>query len=168
MAHGYYTEEHVHDAARWMQQQLQATARHIDAFEHSPFHPEGVVETYARESELRKPQAGMLHKLQREWTVEPSGSFMVGDRESTSRRRRAGGVPGHVFAAGNLLEFVKRIVASPARRRSLDSIMNTEPTSVLSPSDGTMDTRRAMSSGSDARPYAWPTSSSWLASIPRL
>jgi D,D-heptose 1,7-bisphosphate phosphatase len=110
VAHGYYTEEHVHDLHRWMQQQLQANGAHIDAFEHSPFHPDGVVEAYARESELRKPQAGMLHKLQRDWTIDLTGSFMVGDRDSDVEAAKAGGVPGHKFAAGNLLEFVKGIV----------------------------------------------------------
>lgn len=110
VAHGYYTEAHVHDLHRWMQQQLQAHGAHIDAFEHSPFHPDGVVEAYARESELRKPQAGMLHKLQRDWTVDLEGSFMVGDRDSDVEAAKAGGVPGHKFAAGNLLEFVKGIV----------------------------------------------------------
>ena len=115
VAHGYYSEDHVHALHFWMQQQLQARGAHIDAFEHSPFHPDGVVEAYARESELRKPQAGMLHKLQREWTVELEGSFMVGDRDSDVTAAQAGGVPGHLFAAGNLLESVKRIVASHAR-----------------------------------------------------
>jgi len=108
VAHGYYTEDHVHALHFWMQQQLQTHGAHIDAFEHSPFHPDGVVAAYARESELRKPQAGMLHKLQREWAVELEGSFMIGDRESDVAAAQAGDVPGHLFAAGNLLEFVKR------------------------------------------------------------
>jgi D,D-heptose 1,7-bisphosphate phosphatase len=111
VAHGYYTEQHVHDLHRWMQQQLQAAGAHIDAFEHSPFHPDGVVEAYARESELRKPQAGMLHKLQRDWTVGIEGSFMIGDRDSDVAAAKAGGVPGHLFAAGNLLDSIRKIVS---------------------------------------------------------
>jgi len=112
VAHGYYTEDHVHELHFWMQRQLQAAGAHIDAFEHSPFHPDGAVEAYRRDSELRKPQAGMLHKLQREWTVDLQGSFMVGDRDSDVAAAKAGGVPGHLFAAGNLFEFVKRTVPS--------------------------------------------------------
>ena len=110
VAHGHYTEEHVYDLHRWMQGHLQAYGAHIDAFEHSPFHPEGIVEAYRRESDLRKPQAGMLHKLQREWPVDLAGSFMIGDRDSDIEAAKAGGVPGHKFAAGNLLEFVRKIV----------------------------------------------------------
>ena len=109
VAHGYYTEDHVHALHFWMQQQLQTHGAHIDAFEHSPFHPDGVVAAYARESELRKPQAGMLHKLQREWAVEIEGSFMIGDRDSDVEAAKAGGVPGHKFAGGNLMEFIEKI-----------------------------------------------------------
>jgi D,D-heptose 1,7-bisphosphate phosphatase len=110
IAHGYYTEEHVHELHAWMQQQLQPAGAHVDAFEHSPFHPDGTVERYRRESELRKPKAGMLLKLQREWDVDLPHSFMIGDRDSDMEAALAGGVHGHKFAAGNLLEFVKGIV----------------------------------------------------------
>jgi D,D-heptose 1,7-bisphosphate phosphatase len=112
VAHGYYSEDHVHELHRWMQQQLQQHGAHIDAFEHSPFHPEGAVEAYRRDSELRKPQPGMLIKLQHEWTTDPARSFLVGDRDSDIAAARAAGVPGHLFAAGNLLEAIRRIAAA--------------------------------------------------------
>ncbi len=109
VAHGYYTEDHVHDLHKWMQQEMQRHGAHIDAFEHSPFHPQGVVDAYRRESELRKPQPGMLKKLQSEWTVDLDRSFMVGDRESDIEAAHAGGVPGHLYGGGGLLEFVKTV-----------------------------------------------------------
>jgi len=107
VAHGYYTEEHVHELHDWMQQKLQAGGAHIDAFEHSPFHPEGAVARYRRESELRKPEPGMLVKLQREWTTDHAGSFMVGDRDSDIQAAAAAGLPGYRFTGGSLLQFVK-------------------------------------------------------------
>jgi len=107
VAHGYYTEQHVHELHGWMQRQLQPMGAHIDAFEHSPFHPEGKVERYRRHSELRKPGPGMLLKLQREWTTEHSGSFMIGDRDSDIQAAAAAGLPGYKFTGGSLLDFVK-------------------------------------------------------------
>jgi len=107
VAHGYYTEHHVHELHDWMQGQLQSHGAHIDAFEHSPFHPEGKIERYSRHSELRKPEPGMLLKLQREWTTEHEGSFMIGDRDSDIQAAAAAGVPGYKFIGGGLLEFVK-------------------------------------------------------------
>lgn len=110
VAHGYYEEQHVHDLHAWMQQQMQQHGAHIDAFEHCPYHPQGVVERYAQESELRKPQPGMILKLQREWTTDPSRSFVVGDRDSDVEAAIAAGVPGYKFAGGNLLAFLKERV----------------------------------------------------------
>lgn len=107
VAHGHYTEEHVHELHAWMQQRLQNHGAHIDCFEHSPYHPDGKVERYRRESELRKPQPGMILKLQREWTTDPSRSFLIGDRDSDVEAAIAAGIPGYKFEAGSLLELVK-------------------------------------------------------------
>jgi len=107
VAHGYYEEQHVHDLHDWMQQEMQRHGAHIDAFEHCPYHPEGKVERYAVESEFRKPQPGMILKLQREWTTDPSRSFVVGDRDTDVEAAIAAGVAGYKFAGGNLLEFLR-------------------------------------------------------------
>ena len=116
IAHGYYSEQSVHDLHAWMQRQLQGMGAHIDAFEHCPFHPNGVVERYRSDSELRKPQPGMLLKLQREWSTDPARSFMVGDRDSDVEAAIAAGLPGFKFAGGNLLDFLTRSV--PLARRN--------------------------------------------------
>jgi len=107
VAHGYYEEQHVHDLHDWMQQEMQRHGAHIDSFEHCPYHPEGKVERYAVESEFRKPQPGMILKLQREWTTDPSRSFVVGDRDTDVEAAIAAGVAGYKFAGGNLLEFLR-------------------------------------------------------------
>ncbi len=107
VAHGYYEEQHVHDLHDWMQQEMQRHGAHIDAFEHCPYHPEGKVERYRQHSEYRKPQPGMILKLQREWTTDPSRSFVVGDRDSDVEAAIAAGVAGYKFEGGNLLGFLK-------------------------------------------------------------
>jgi D-glycero-D-manno-heptose 1,7-bisphosphate phosphatase len=114
IAHGYYEEQHVHDLHDWMQQEMQRHGAHIDAFEHCPYHPEGVVERYRQESELRKPQPGMILKLQREWTTDPSRSFVVGDRDTDVEAAIAAGVAGYKFAGGNLLRFLKGRISTRA------------------------------------------------------
>jgi D-glycero-D-manno-heptose 1,7-bisphosphate phosphatase len=113
VAHGYYTEQHVHELHAWMQQQLQTQGAHIDCFEHSPYHPDGKVERYRRHSELRKPEPGMILKLQREWTTDPARSFLVGDRDSDVQAAITAGIPGFKFEAGNVLDFIRQ-KAGPA------------------------------------------------------
>jgi D-glycero-D-manno-heptose 1,7-bisphosphate phosphatase len=113
VAHGYYEEQHVHDLHSWMQEELQRHGAHIDAFEHCPFHPDGVVERYRTESEFRKPQPGMILKLQREWSTDSGASFVVGDRDTDVQAAIAAGIAGYKFQGGDLLRFVQAHV--PAR-----------------------------------------------------
>ncbi len=119
IARGYYDEEAVNGLHAWMQSELRPFGAHIDGFEYSPFHPEGSVERYRRESDLRKPGAGMLRKLMAEWPTDVSRSLMIGDRETDMEAAAAAGVRGHFFSGGNLLDFVKTLV--PARHRTAAS-----------------------------------------------
>lgn len=119
VAHGYYSEDAINELHAWMQRELQRHGAHIDAFEYCPHHPDGKVEQYQQVSNLRKPEPGMLTKLQSEWDTHVSGSFLIGDRDTDIQAARAAGIPGHKFPGGNLLEFVRQRV--PAARRTRDS-----------------------------------------------
>ncbi len=107
VAHGYYEEAAIHALHDWMRDELRAAGAHIDAFEYCPFHPEGKVARYSQASEFRKPEPGMILKLQREWTTDPARSFLVGDRDSDIQAAIAAGIPGYKFERGNLLDFLK-------------------------------------------------------------
>lgn len=118
VARGYYDEETITRLHAWMRDELQPAGAHIDAFEYCPYHPEGVVEHYRRESTSRKPGPGMLTKLMSEWPVDLAGSLLIGDRETDIQAAAAAGIPGHLFDGGNLLSFVRKHV--PARQRIAD------------------------------------------------
>ena len=115
IARGYYTEEDVQLLHAWMCAELGKAGAHLDGIAYSPFHPEGSVERYRRESDLRKPAPGMLRKFMAEWPIDLSQSFMVGDRLTDLEAAAAAGVPGHLFRGGNLFDFMRTI--SPPRRR---------------------------------------------------
>lgn len=119
VAHGYYSEEAVRDLHFWMQRELQRHGAHIDAFEYCPHHPDAKVEQYRQASKLRKPEPGMITKLQAEWATDASGSFLIGDRDTDVQAAEAAGIRGHKFPGGNLLEFVRQRL--PAARRTRDS-----------------------------------------------
>jgi D-glycero-D-manno-heptose 1,7-bisphosphate phosphatase len=118
VARGLYTEQHITDLHGWMDAELRLHGAHVDGIEYCPYHPEGVVERYRRASDLRKPGPGMLKKLLAEWQVDVTRSFMIGDRPTDLEAAAAAGIPGHLFAGGNLLEFVRKL--SPPRRRIAD------------------------------------------------
>ena len=79
IARGMLTEEALENIHAELRRQLGKQNVHIDAIYHCPFHPEGTVEEYAKESDLCKPRPGMLLKGAAELGVDLSKSWMVGD-----------------------------------------------------------------------------------------
>jgi D-sedoheptulose 7-phosphate isomerase/D-glycero-D-manno-heptose 1,7-bisphosphate phosphatase len=59
-------------AGRWL--------AHIDLFLYCPYHPEGVVEAFARTSEDRKPRPGMAKAAEAALNLDLTASWVVGDR----------------------------------------------------------------------------------------
>jgi D-glycero-D-manno-heptose 1,7-bisphosphate phosphatase len=54
----------------------------IDDLFYSPYHPEGIIEEYKKESETRKPDIGMILEAKEKHNIDLSGSYMVGDSYS--------------------------------------------------------------------------------------
>jgi D,D-heptose 1,7-bisphosphate phosphatase len=79
VARGLLTEEALGEIHGELRRQLGAKGVHLDGIYYCPYHPEGTVEQYARESELRKPQPGMLLKAAEDLDIDLSASWMVGD-----------------------------------------------------------------------------------------
>jgi len=80
VARGYYgiddvTRVHEHIAAR-----LAECGAYIDLFLYCPYHPEGVVEGFARASEDRKPRPGMAMAAAEALNLDLASSWVVGDR----------------------------------------------------------------------------------------
>ncbi len=78
----------------------------IDDIRHCPWLPDAPLPQWRRDSDWRKPGAGMLIDLMQTWPVDAARSLMVGDRESDMQAARAAGVAGHLFAGGNLETFL--------------------------------------------------------------
>lgn len=110
IARGLYGEADVLELHGWVNDRLAAAKARIDAFYFCPHHPTEGSSAYRLACECRKPAPGMLLRAMREWPVEPSASFLIGDRPTDLEAAAAAGVPGHLFPGGNLLTFVKRIV----------------------------------------------------------
>ena len=63
----------------------------IDRHEFCPFHPEGTIPEYAKESDLRKPQPGMIHQAAEKLALDLSRSWVVGDAPRDIEAGKAAG-----------------------------------------------------------------------------
>ena len=116
VARGFFTEDDVRVLHAWMLGELKAQGAHIDDIRYCPHHPDGTVEGYIEHHPWRKPLPGMIHDLMQHWPVRQQGSFVIGDRETDIEAGRAAGLPGFLFAGGDLDAFVTEVIAQTSVR----------------------------------------------------
>ncbi len=81
VARGMFSEEDVEAVNQRMDELLKAedASAIIDRHEYCPFHPEGTIDVYARESDRRKPRPGMIHSAAKAMALDLERSWVVGD-----------------------------------------------------------------------------------------
>jgi D,D-heptose 1,7-bisphosphate phosphatase len=79
VARGLLTEETLEKIHAELRRKLAEKGAMLDAIYYCPFHPEGSVPQYAKESDQRKPAPGMLYKAAEELDLDLRTCWMVGD-----------------------------------------------------------------------------------------
>jgi D-glycero-D-manno-heptose 1,7-bisphosphate phosphatase len=82
VAKGYFSEQDVEALHRWMKHEFKIRGIEITAFYFSPYHPDGTVERYKKETDCRKPGPGMILQAVKDYDIDLSESLMIGDKES--------------------------------------------------------------------------------------
>jgi D-glycero-D-manno-heptose 1,7-bisphosphate phosphatase len=100
VARGYFTESVVADVHRHIDSLLASGGARIDAYYYCPHHPEGAVDAYRRSCECRKPGRGLVDRAAREFGIDPSRSFVVGDRWLDIQLARAVGARAVLVRTG--------------------------------------------------------------------
>lgn len=93
VARGLITEEDLQRVHQRMEELLRAQGARVDGAYYCPFldGPEAVVETFRRDSALRKPRPGMILRAAEERGIDLAESWMIGDSPSdVEAGRRAG------------------------------------------------------------------------------
>lgn len=80
VARGMYGLEDVAAVHRHLAGRLAEQGAHIDMFLYCPYHPDGVIEAFARSSEDRKPRPGMAKAAAAALNLDLTASWVVGDR----------------------------------------------------------------------------------------
>jgi len=80
VARGIVTEQALKEIHNRLKQLLAEKGAPLDAVFYCPYHPEGAVKKYRRESEMRKPNPGMILKAAKDTDIDLSISWVIGDR----------------------------------------------------------------------------------------
>jgi histidinol-phosphate phosphatase family protein len=80
VARGLYGIDDVARVHRHVADRLAECGARIDLFAYCPYHPEGVIEAFARTSEDRKPAPGMAKAAGTVLNLDLTASWVVGDR----------------------------------------------------------------------------------------
>lgn len=108
---GYYDEAAMHAVHEALAAHLATAGGHIDAIYFAPHHEAAVQERYRHPDHPdRKPNPGMLLRAMRDFAIDRSRSFLIGDKPSDMEAARRAGVTGHLFAGGDLDALVRRIL----------------------------------------------------------
>jgi D-glycero-D-manno-heptose 1,7-bisphosphate phosphatase len=109
VARGMFTEDAVRSVNARMDELLRADDADaiIDRHEYCPYHPDGTVELYRRDSDLRKPRPGMILLAADRMAIDLSRSWLVGD---APRDVEAGAAAG----CRTILVVDPTLAASPA------------------------------------------------------
>ncbi len=105
IARGYYSEDDMHNLHRWMEGELSKAGARIDRIYYCPFHEDGEIARYRKDSFDRKPRPGMLLRAMADFPVIRERSFLIGDKEADLQAARAASVAGFLFDGGDLYEF---------------------------------------------------------------
>ena len=115
VARGMFGENDVRDLHDWMRGELRRNGARIDDVRFCPHHMEGSVADYSVDCECRKPKPGMLRDLMTAWPVRTKGSFVIGDKPGDIEAAMAVGLPGFLFAGGDLAAFVDEVLREVTR-----------------------------------------------------
>ena len=82
------TLERIHDRLREL---LAVKGASLDAIYYCPYHPDGVVPEYRKDSDWRKPKPGMLLAAAGEMDIDLARSWMIGDSDRDVEAGRSAG-----------------------------------------------------------------------------
>ncbi len=82
VARGIVTEEVLATIHARLEELLSDEGTHLDRIYYCPYHADGVIEKYRKESDWRKPNPGLILKAGQEMDLDISRSWCIGDRQT--------------------------------------------------------------------------------------
>ena len=115
VARGFFTIKDVKKIHSYIQKKLNENDAKIDGFYFCPFHKDGIIKRFKKDSLLRKPNIGMFLLAKKKWNVERKNSFMIGDQKTDIEFAKKAKISGYLFNEKNLYKFIKRKIFEKSR-----------------------------------------------------
>lgn len=106
VAHGHFTIESLEDVKTKIKHLLSPQEVTVHGFYFCPHHPDGAVNPYAILCECRKPMPGMLLEAAKDFDINLSESWMIGDILHDIEAGKAAGCHTILIDNGNETEWV--------------------------------------------------------------
>jgi D-glycero-D-manno-heptose 1,7-bisphosphate phosphatase len=100
IARGLLTEAMLEEVHRHLSSLLEAGGARIDAYYYCPHHPAGSVSVYARSCDCRKPGCALITQASADLNLDPTRSFVVGDKWIDVGAARSAGARGILVRTG--------------------------------------------------------------------
>lgn len=102
VARGYYGIDDVIKVHAYIAEFLAGHGARIDMFTYCPYHPDGIVASFARTSEDRKPAPGMARAAAKSLGLDLRASWVIGDRPEDMGLAAAVGASGIYLGSANI------------------------------------------------------------------
>ena len=110
IARGYFTHKDVDDLHEYLRNFIIKNEATINKIYISPFHKDGVIKRYKKNSSCRKPGIKLFKILLREWGInDKSRLIMIGDQTSDQKFAENAKIKFSFFKKGNLYNLVSKI-----------------------------------------------------------
>ena len=111
VARGLFDEARMNRFNDGLVRRLAGRGARIGAVYACPFHAEAQDPRYRHPDHPdRKPNPGMILRAIADHHIDPTRSFLIGDRQSDLEAARRAGMPGFLFEGGNLDQFVRDLL----------------------------------------------------------
>jgi len=100
IARGLYTEEDFRILNEWMLKEFAKRNINISGVYYSPYHPEGCIEKYQKNSFCRKPNPGMILQARQEFNIDLETSILIGDQETDIEAGIRAGIMMNILVNG--------------------------------------------------------------------
>jgi len=110
IARGYFSIKDVYKLHRYLKLELQKFDTKVDKIFFCPYHKDGIIKKYKKNSSLRKPGIGMFNKTNKIWKIDKKKSFIIGDQVTDMQFAKRAAIKGYLFNQQDLYKFVKEKV----------------------------------------------------------